>query len=225
MDADTMFRNDGQGTFATPGALATPQCAGAYDLQSLLTHELGHWFGLNHSAVWRVIMFPFAPPPGNFLGSRPTAQTPDAQLGDDDRTGIRVLYADPSDALHTGTLRGRVLPADPFALAVIPAPWTGRSVTGIFGAQVVAVDADTGAVVAGTFGGWSCDVLNPPVKFDRTYELDHLAVGHNYKIYAEPIDGVVGPGDFAMAVAELCGTGAAAECTTPAVKVNFSTRT
>jgi hypothetical protein len=225
LDADTLFRNDGQAAFATPGALATPQGAGAYDLESLLTHELGHWFGLSHSAVWRAIMFPFAPPPGNFLGDRPTAQVPDGPLADDDRTGIRVLYADPSDALHTGTIRGRVLPANPFALATVPAPSTGRSVTGIFGAQVVAVDADTGAVIAGTLGGWSCDAANPPTKFDGTYELDRLAVGHNYKIYAEPLDGVIGPGDFAPALAELCGTGATTECSTPAINTNFSVRT
>lgn len=225
LDADTLFRNDGQATFATPGALATPQGAGAYDLESLLTHELGHWFGLSHSAVWRAIMFPFAPPPGNFLGDRPTAQDPDGPLADDDRTGIRVLYADPGDALHSGSIRGLVLPANPFALATIPAPSTGRSVTGIFGAQVVAVDADTGAVIAGTLGGWRCDAANPPANFDGTYELDHLAVGHNYKIYAEPLDGVVGPGDFAPALAELCGAGATAECATPAVNTNFSVRT
>jgi hypothetical protein len=225
LDADTLFRNDGQATFATPGALATPQGAGAYDLESLLTHELGHWFGLSHSAVWRAIMFPFAPPPGNFLGDRPTAQVPDGPLADDDRTGIRVLYADPGDALHTGAIRGRVLPANPFALATVPAPSTGRSVTGIFGAQVVAVDADTGAVIAGTLGGWSCDAANPPAKFDGTYELDRLAVGHNYKIYAEPLDGVIGPGDFAPTLAELCGTGATTECSTPAINTNFSVRT
>jgi hypothetical protein len=225
LDADTLFANDGQATFATPGALATPQGAGAYDLESLLTHELGHWFGLSHSAVWRAILFPFAPPPGNFLGGRPTTQVPDGPLADDDRTGIRSLYPDPGDNVHTGTIRGRILPANPFALATIPSPSTGRSVTGIFGAHVVAVDADTGAVIAGTLGGWSCDPANPPAQFDGTYEIDRLAIGHTYKIYAEPLIGLVGPGDFGAPLAELCGSGATAECTTPAVNLNFSVRT
>lgn len=62
LDADTLFRNDGQATFATPAALATAAGQGAYDLESLLAHEIGHWFGLDHSAVWRALMFPFAPP-------------------------------------------------------------------------------------------------------------------------------------------------------------------
>ena len=76
LDADTLFRNDQQATYATPGALATPQGQGAYDLESLLAHELGHWFGLDHSAVYRAVMFPYAPPPGQFLGDRPTTQAP-----------------------------------------------------------------------------------------------------------------------------------------------------
>ena len=107
--------------------------------------------GLDHSAVIRAMMFPFAPPPGQFLGSRPTAQVPDGPLSDDDRTGIRVLYPDPNDTVNIGAIRGQILPANPFALAAIPAPSTGSSVTGMVGAQVVAMDADTGAIVAGAF--------------------------------------------------------------------------
>jgi len=161
LDADTLFRNDGQATYATPGALATTQGQGTYDLESLLIHELGHWFGFDHSAVWRSIMFPYAPPPGTFLGSRPTAEQPDAPLSDDDRTGIRVLYPDPNDAIDIGAIRGRVVPANPFALAAVPQPYPGASVSGMYGAQVVAMDADSGAVIAGGFSGWSCNATNP----------------------------------------------------------------
>jgi hypothetical protein len=166
LDADTLFRNDGQASFATPAALAT--APGAYDLESLLTHELGHWLGFDHSAVWRAIMFPFAPPPGEFLGERPTVAAPDGPLSDDDRTGIRVLYPDPADTVNVGAIRGRVLPANPFALASFPAPAAGESVTGIFGAHVVAVDAQTGSVIAGTLGGWSCNATTDSLQFDGT---------------------------------------------------------
>lgn len=222
LDADTLFRPDGQATFATPAALATSP--GAYDLESLLAHEIGHWFGFDHSAVWRALMFPFAPPPGQFLGSRPTAQAPDGPLSDDDRTGIRLLYPDLNDAVDIGAIRGRVLPANSFALAAIPGPTPGTSVTGIFGAHVVAVDSDTGAVIAGTLGGWSCDSSSSVVQFDGSFDIERLPVGHNYIIYVEPLVGLATPGDFSMALNDLCASSSATPCTTPAVDTNFNPR-
>jgi hypothetical protein len=112
----------------------------AYDLESLLTHEFGHFLGFSHSAVWSAIMHPFAAAPGTFSGMRPTAQQPDGPLGDDDRTGLRVLYPDPTDTVHQGSISGQVFPANPLALPASP-----PGVTGVFGAQVVAVDTTTGA--------------------------------------------------------------------------------
>jgi hypothetical protein len=84
LDADIYFNpSDSRTAFATPQALAADPTA--YDFESVLTHELGHFLGFSHSAVWSAIMFPFAPAPGTFSGMRPTAQQPDAPLGDDDR--------------------------------------------------------------------------------------------------------------------------------------------
>jgi Matrixin len=224
LDSDTLFRNDGQATFATPGGLATPQGQGAYDLESLLTHEIGHWFGLDHSAVWRAIMFPYAPPPGQFLGERPTAQAPDGPLADDDRTGVRALYPDPNDALNVGEIQGHVLPANLFSLATLPATSSGSFVTGVVGAHVVAVDADTGSVVAGTLGGWTCNAANPPSQFDGTYDIQRLPVGRNYTVYAEPLDGLVAPSDFGVALNDTCPAGSATPCTTPALNTTFNPR-
>ena len=144
----------------------------AYDLESILTHELGHSFGFNHSGVWRAMMFPFAPPPGQFTGTRPTAQSPDAPLSDDDRTGLRVLYPDPSDAVHVGAISGHVLPANPLALPVSPA-----GVTGIFPAQVVAVDNATGAVAAAVMAGWSCSDPGP-AQFEALFPANDCRSGH-----------------------------------------------
>jgi len=223
LDADTLFRNDGQATFATPAALATSEGRGAYDLESLLTHEIGHWLGLDHSAVWRAIMFPFAPPPGQFLGNRVTAQAPDGPLADDDRTGVRALYPDPNDAVNVGAIRGNILPANPFALAALPAPSAGASITGIFGAHVVAVDADTGSVFAAALGGWSCDSSNSKLKFDGSFDIERLPVGHNFMIYAEPLVGLAAPSDFSTALNDLCASAAPA-CTVPAVDTNFDPR-
>jgi hypothetical protein len=224
LDADTLFRNDGQATFATPGALAQPQGLGAYDLESLLTHELGHWMGLDHSAVIRAMMFPFAPPPGQYLGNRPDGSVPDGPLADDDRTGIRAQYPDPHDMLNVGAIRGRIVPANPFALATFAAPSPGAPVSGIVGAHVVAVDAETGSVIAGTLGGWSCDAANPPTQFDGSFDLERLPMGHSYNLYAEPLVGLALPGDFSDVFTGLCSSSVAPSCTSPPVNTNFNVR-
>jgi hypothetical protein len=149
LDADIYFSpSDSLTTFATPQALGNN--VKAYDLESILTHELGHALDFSHSAVWSAMMFPFAPAPGTFTNERPTAHSLDASLSDDDRTGLRVLYHDPTDNIFLGSIRGRVLPANPLSLPAAP-----QGVTGIFAAHVVAVDESTGSVIAGTLGGWS----------------------------------------------------------------------
>lgn len=225
LDADILFRNDRQALFATPAALSTPQGQGAYDLESLLAHELGHWFGLDHSAVWRALMFPFAPPPGQFLGDRLTAEAPDGPLSDDDRAGIRSLYPDPNDKVNTGAISGHILAANPFALASIPSPSTGSFVTGIFGAQVVAVDANSGGVIAATVGGWSCNAPSQQMQFDGSYQIRRLPLNRTYKVYAEPIGGVVSPADFSDVFSDLCSQNATSPCTTPTANANFNPRT
>jgi len=225
LDADIYFNpSDSNTAYATPQALATnPK---AYDLESLLTHELGHFLGFSHSAVWSAIMFPFAPAPGTFTGMRPTTLQPDAPLGDDDRTGLRVLYPNPADAVHHGSISGRISPANPLALPASP-----PGVTGVFGAQVVAVDAASGAVVGATLGGWSCSAPGP-AQFDGSYEIDGLAVGRSYTIYAEALNGAVDPSQFINAVVSLCrntvsdpGWPPLQGCVVPAVNTSFTTRT
>jgi hypothetical protein len=222
LDADTLFRNDGQATFATPSALAAPQGQDAYDLESLLIHELGHWFALDHSGVWRSIMFPFAPPPGQFLGSRSTLAAPDAPLADDDRSGIRSVYPDPNDAVNIGAIRGRVVPANSFALATMPATSPGSYVSGVFGAQVVAVDAGSAAVMAAALSLGSCTASNPRMQFDGSFDIERLPIGHSYLIYAEPLVGLATPADFSGGLDDLCSASPTASCTTPAVNTNFN---
>lgn len=226
LDADILVRpNDASITFATPPAL--PGQPNAYDLESVLTHELGHFFGFAHSAVWRAVMYPFVPERGEFLGDRPSATAPDAPLADDDRTGVRVLYPDPADTLYVGSIGGRILPANPLATANDPS-----GATGVFGGQVVAIDAATGAVVAAALSGWSCQDPGPP-SFDGSYLLEHLPVGtgRSYKIYVEPLDGTVDPSEIAGSVSALCrnqltdpGWPVAQACIVPGVKTNFAVR-
>jgi len=232
LDADIYFNpSDSRTTFATPQALpATPQALpatpAAYDLESLLTHELGHFLGFSHSAVWSAMMFPFAPAPGTISGTRPTAQQPDAPLGEDDRMGLRVLYPDPADTLHVGSIRGRIFPANPLALPASPS-----GVAGVFGTHVVAVDNASGAIAGATIGGWSCTAPGP-AQFDGTYEIDGLAVGHSYTVYAEALNGAVDPSQTRNAPVSLCrnastdaGWPPLQGCVVPAVETSFTTRT
>jgi hypothetical protein len=226
MDADTLFLpGDPNTTFATPAAL--PSNPNSYDLESIVTHELGHTFGFNHSGVWAAMMFAFAPPPGQFIGTRPTAQFPDAPLADDDRAGLRILYPDPSDSVHIGAISGHVLPANPLALPISPA-----GVTGIFPAQVVAVNNATGAVAAAVLAGWTCNDPGP-AQFDGTFSLEELPVGtsQNYQIYAEPLDGPVILGNVIYNFTSLCrnassdpGWPAQFACTVPPSAAPFSAR-
>jgi len=224
LDADIYFNpSDSNIAYATPQALAAnPK---AYDLESLLTHELGHFLGFSHSAVWSAIMFPFAPAPGTFSGMRPAVLRPDAPLGDDDRTGLRVLYPDPADVIHGGSISGHIFPANPLALPASP-----PGVTGVFGAQVVAVDAASGAVVGARLGGWSCTAPGP-AQFDGTYEIAGLSVGHSYTVYAEALNGAVDPSQFDNAIVSLCrnavtdpGWPPLQGCVVPAINTSFTTR-
>jgi hypothetical protein len=224
LDADIYFDpSDAQVTFATPAAL--PASPKAYDLQSVLTHELGHFLGFSHSAVWSAMMYPYAPAPGTFNGTRPGPQQLDAPLGDDDRIGLRILYPDPTDTVNVGVITGRILPANSLSLPLSP-----PGVTGIFGAHVVAVDQSSGAVIAGTIAGWSCAAPGP-AQFDGTYELDHLPLNRAYTIYAEPLNGVVSPAQITPAIATVCrnpttdaGWPPLQGCVVPAANTSFTTR-
>jgi hypothetical protein len=224
LDADIYFDpSNSMITFATPAALATTP--NSYDLESLLIHELGHTLGFSHSAVLAAMMYPFAPAPGTFSGARPTTQQPDAPLGDDDRTGLRVLYPNPSDTVNVGSISGRALPANPLDLPTSPS-----GVTGVFGAHVVAVDNVSGAVIGATLGGWSCAAPGP-AQFDGTYSIGHLPVGHSYQVYAEPLDNTVAPSLISPAITSLCrnattdaGWPPLQACVVPPVVTSFTTR-
>jgi len=225
VDADILLNpSDKLEVFATPAVLsANPQ---ANDLESVLNHEMGHFFGFAHTAVWSAVMFPFVPPAGSFDAPRPSPQTPDAPLSDDDRSGLRVLYPNPSETTHVGTISGRILPANPLSLVGL------GSVTGIFAAQVVAVDNATGSVAAATQAGWSCTTSGPPT-FDGSYTLQKLSVSasQNYQIYVEPYTGPEDSSDVAGALTKLCRNGftdanwpTQFSCTVPAVNRNFTAR-
>lgn len=225
LDADVYFNpSDATTTYATPQALASSPKA--YDLESILIHELGYTLGFSHSAIWNAMMFPYAPTPGTFGGTRPSATQPDAPLAEDDRTGLRILYPDPADTARAGSISGHILNANPLSLPASP-----PGVTGVFGAQVIALDVASGAVVGATMGGYSCSGTGP-ANFDGSYVLERLPVGRSYLVYAEPLNGAVDPSQISNATESLCrnsntdaGWPAQQSCVVPPVDTSFTVRT
>lgn len=137
-----------------------------YDVQSIVTHEVGHLLGLGHSLLGetelrptggrrvlgkRAVMFPIAYAVGTVL---------DRTLQDDDVAGISTTYPT-SQFLHdTGSIAGKVT----------------LDGAGIFGAHVVAFNTKTQAMV----GAFSLTA-------DGQFVIDGLTPGI-YVLRAEPLD-------------------------------------
>jgi hypothetical protein len=86
LDADILFNPNNQ--FSTGGGTGQ-------DMLTVATHEIGHFLGLDHSAIVRAVMFPFAPPV-------------ETTLSYDDVAGISALYPKSSPDVPTGAIAGSV---------------------------------------------------------------------------------------------------------------------
>jgi len=106
--ADSAGQSDGHGGTAqfagqiiradiafNPGVQFDTGGGSGQDLQTVATHEIGHFFGLDHSAITRAIMYPFAP---NQL----------TILSYDDVAGISSLYPKSPPDVATGAISGKV---------------------------------------------------------------------------------------------------------------------
>jgi hypothetical protein len=129
------------------------------DLQTVATHEIGHFFGLDHSSVVRAVMFPFAP----------SIQT---DLSFDDVAGISSLYPKPAQDVPTGTIQGTVK----------------LNNTGVFGAHVFA-DSTTAAnpYFAVGFVSIRKSPIGTLTLPDGTYSITGVPLD-SYIVSAEPLN-------------------------------------
>ena len=132
VESDVFFNSSFAWSTASSGT------AGRYDLQSIATHEGGHFLGLSHSALGETeldggsrrliaagaVMFPIAFSAGDISGRT---------LRADDRAGVSDIYPDAAFRQATGSLQGKVT----------------KNGQGVFGAHVVAFNLSTGDLVAG----------------------------------------------------------------------------
>jgi hypothetical protein len=116
-EADIMFNPD------TAFSTSTPTPSSAIDLQSVATHEIGHFLGLDHSTLVSATMFPSIGPGFSYPRN----------LSTDDMAAISTIYPSASFAVK-GKLSGTV-----------------RTTGGVpvYGAAVIAVNA-SGTPVAGS---------------------------------------------------------------------------
>jgi hypothetical protein len=108
LDADMLFNPNTQ--YSTDGP-----SSGVNDLQTVATHEAGHFFGLNHSAIVKAVMFPYSPDQERVLSF-------------DDVAAMAELYPKANPEVPLGSISGTVR----------------LNGNGVFGAHVYA-ESQTGA--------------------------------------------------------------------------------
>jgi hypothetical protein len=162
LESDILFNT------AFPWSVAPTGESGRFDLESIATHELGHFIGLGHSALGetevrpgagrRVVaagsaMFPIAFSAGSIAGRL---------LHDDDVAGVSDLYPEEGFPRETGSITGTVT----------------RGGRGLLGAHVTAFHLESGRLV----GGFS-------VNEDGQFSIAGLASG-SHLLRIEPLDDV-----------------------------------
>jgi hypothetical protein len=158
--SDTLFNPNVQFTTSGTGSGSTQ------DLETVATHELGHFLGLDHSGVIRAMMFPFAP-------------ASEHTLSYDDDAGIATLYPKPIPDVPSGSISGTVR-------------MLGSNAT-VFGAHVYA-GSTTGALPFPASFNLRKSPISTLTRPDGTYMIQGVPAD-SYIITAEPLDDPETAGD------------------------------
>ena len=147
----------------TPAPTAVPPATAqtSTDLQSVLTHEFGHFFGLDHTSISGATMVPFV--------SNTGAQR---SLELDDRAGLSAIFPTAEFQATTGRLSGTVL--------------SGITGAAVFGAHVEAYKLPTASIASG-ISGISGELTLRNGQGD--WEIQGLPPG-DYIVRIVPLDGV-----------------------------------
>jgi hypothetical protein len=164
LDVDLVVDPQGQFTLDVAG----PPPFGVFDLQGIVTHEVGHLAGIEHDAVAGTTLYGFFTPSGGYFGRT---------LEAGDRIALASLYPEPRFLASTGRVQGTV---------------TRPGGAPVFGAHVLAISRATGVVAASAYTGLAeIGADGMPSRFARgsgAFLLTGLAPGV-YDLVAEPLDG------------------------------------
>jgi hypothetical protein len=191
LDADIVF-NGAAHSFSTNLSVNT------YDIQSIATHEIGHFLGLDHAGIYGATMIPFAFEQDTRLRS----------LAQDDIAGITSIYP-AGTAAPLGRIQGQVL-------------LDGSSgATPVDGAHVVVVNPASGEPQSSTLtladGSFSVEGLEPGNFRVYVEPLDGPTTGANLQrgtgsvmtgFTTTFVGGVATPAVFGVGVGSTMSTGA-----------------
>jgi hypothetical protein len=150
-----------------PASAVLNSSANVVDLQTIALHEIGHFLGLDHSAVTNAVMFPFA------------STIPRETLASDDVAVISMLYPG-TQSIPVGSMQGTV---------------RFQAGGGVFGAHVFADSTTSLAGYGGTVSVRKGPIgaLTDP---SGNYTIQGLPVD-SYAVTAEPLDLPVTNADIA----------------------------